>query len=311
MGLAMAYQNVNDPEVHATAKKLIEDALDNLLRNNWNVILPPDNRIVPTSSYFGDFAKQLAYLRIGKTVNPDKYGRLYDQYAPAAELTWIPTWFSSIDPLFQYYKFNLSHAAFSPLLFLETDPSIRAKAMVGYNMLWGAIHHHKNAYFDLLHILVQTPAERAAMAASPSSPNSRISLTDEIKALLNEWLIRRSLVLGPNGLPRNDVANWQYQSQLWPGGVSLYASLGGNPHWVANFALPITGRIGRGMDFMWQRDPFQVGMDEKIRRPGAPPPTETEVLASGAPGIHRLREGSAVDYLLAYYMAVYLGVVPK
>jgi hypothetical protein len=66
------------------------------------------------------------------------------------------------------------------------------------------------------------------------------------------------------------------------------------------------------MDFMWQRDPFQVGMNEKLRRPGTPlRPDETEVLESGAPGIHRLREGSAVDYLLAYYMAVYFGVIPK
>ncbi len=311
MGLAMAYQNVNDPEVQATAKKLIEDALDNLLRNNWNVILPPDNRIVPTSSYLGDFPKQLAYLRIGKTVNPAKYGELYDKYAPAAELTWIPIWFSSIDPPFQYYKFNLSHAAFSPLLFLETNPSIRAKAMVGYNMLWGSIRHHKNAYFDLLHILVQTPADRAAVAASLSSPNSRINLTAEIQSLLNEWLIRRSLVMGPNGLPRNDVAKWEYQSLLWPRDVSLYASLGGNPKWISNFALPLWGRVGQGMDFMWQRHPFQVGMDEKIRRPGAPPPDQMEVLQNGAPGIHRLREGSAVDYLLAYYMAVYLGLLPS
>lgn len=311
MGLAMAYQNVNDPEVQATAKKLIEDALDNLLRNNWNVVLPPDNRIAPTSSYLGDFAKQLAYLRIGKTVNPAKYGPLYDKYAPAAELTWIPTWFSSIDPPEEYYKFNLSHAAFSSLLFLETDPSIRAKAMVGYNMLWGAIHHHKNAYFDLLHILVQIPADRAAVAASLSSPNSRINLTAEIQSLLNEWLIRRSLVMGPNGLPRNDVARWDYQSQLWPRDVSLYASLGGNPKWISNFALPLWGRVGQGMDFMWQRHPFQVGMDEKIRRPGAPAPDQMEVLQNGAPGNHRLREGAAVDYLLAYYMAVYLGLLPS
>jgi hypothetical protein len=65
------------------------------------------------------------------------------------------------------------------------------------------------------------------------------------------------------------------------------------------------------MDIMWQRDPFQVGMDEKIRRPGAPAPEEKEVLESGAPSNHRLREGAAVDYLLAYYMAVYLGVIPR
>jgi hypothetical protein len=285
--------------------------LDYLLRNNWNVILPPDNRIVPTSSYFGDFPKQLAYLRIGKTVNPAKYGPIYDRYAPAAELAWIPIWFSSIDPLFQYYKFNLSHAAYSPLLFLETDSSIRAKAMVGYSMLWRAIRHHKNAYFDLLHILVQVPADRAGMAAGPAPATPGVSLANEIQSLLNEWLIRRNRIMGPNGLPRNDVAYWEYQRDLWPRGVSLYAALGGKPKWISNNALPIWGRIGRGMDFMWQRDPFQVGMDEGMRRPGAPPPDQMEILRNGAQGIHRQREGAAVDYLLAYYLAVYLGVIPK
>jgi hypothetical protein len=65
------------------------------------------------------------------------------------------------------------------------------------------------------------------------------------------------------------------------------------------------------MDFMWQREPFQVGMSESTRKPGAPPPDEMEVLNSGAGGLMRLREGPAVDYLLAYYMAVYLGVIPK
>jgi hypothetical protein len=314
MGLGMAYQNVNDPEVRGIAKKLIEDALDYLLRNNWNVVLPPDNRIVPTSSFFGDFPKQLAFLRIGKTVNLAKYGAIYDRYAAAAELTWITVWFGSFDPLLQYYKFNLSHAAFSPLLFLETDPSIRARAMAGYRVLWGPIRHHKNAYFDLLHILVQTPAERTAMANSPAPTNTQISLADEIRSLLADWLVRLNdpEIKGPNGLPRDDIADWEYQSRLWPRDVLLYAPLaGGKPHWVAQYALPPSKRIGRGMDFMWQREPFQAAMSESLRKPGAPPPDITEVLNSGAGGLMRLREGPAVDYLLAYYMAVYLGVLPK
>lgn len=314
MGLAMAFQNVNDPAVRATAGRLIDDALDYLVaRGRWNVILPPDNRIASTSSFLGDFPKQLAFLRIGKTVNPARWGPLYDRYARAAEFAWIPIWFSSIDPLFQYYKFNLSHAAFSPLLFLETDPAVRAQAMIGYNMLWRSVRHHRNAYFDLLHILVQAPADRAAAAATvaPGSPADRsVTLGDEIRTLLNDWLARRNLVAGPNGLPRNDVPDWRYQAALWPRDVSLYASPGAKPQWVANFPLPLTGRIGRGMDFLWQRHPFQVGMDEKVRRPGAPPPEQAEILRTGAPGVHPRREGPGVDYLIAYYLARYLGIVP-
>jgi hypothetical protein len=318
MGLGMAYVNVKDDQyVQETTKKLIEDALDYLLRNDWNVVLPPDNRIVPNSSFIGDFPKQLAFLRIGKTVNSSKYGGLYDRYAAAAELTWITVWFSSFEPLTQYYKFNLSHAAFAPLLFLETDPAIRAKAMTGYRVLWGPVRHHKNVYFDLLHILVQSPAERAAMANSPAPTTPAyptITLADEIRSLLADWLVRLNdpQIKGPNGLPRNDIADWEYQSRLWPRDVTLYAPIDGSrPRWVAQYALPISKRVGRGMDFMWQREPFQAAMSESIRKLGAPPPDITEVLNSGAGGLMRLREGPAVDYLLAYYLAVYLGVIPR
>ncbi|MDF0644454.1 MAG: hypothetical protein P0111_10510 [Nitrospira sp.] len=314
MGLGMAFQNVDDPDVKGTARKLVEDALDYLLRNDWNVVLPPDNRIAPSSSFFGDFPKQLALLRVGKTVNSAKYGALYDRYAPAAELTWISVWFGAFEPLTQYYKFNLSHAAFASLLFLETDPAIRARAMAGYKVLWGPVRHHKNAYFDLLHILVQAPPERAAMAGSPAPTNARMSLADEIRSLLSDWLVRLNdpQIKGPNGLPRNDIADTAFQSGLWPRDVTLYAPIDGSrPRWVANYALPVSKRIGRGMDFMWQREPFQAAMSESKRTPGALPPDETEVLASGAGGLMRLREGPGVDYLLAYYMAVYLGVIPK
>lgn len=98
------------------------------------------------------------------------------------------------------------------------------------------------------------------------------------------------------------IADWEYQSRLWPRDVTLYASLdGGRPRWVVQYALPISKRIGRGMDFMWQREPFRIGMAESKHRPGADPPGQLEVLTSGAGGLMRLREGPAVDYLLAYY----------
>jgi len=38
---------------------------------------------------------------------------------------------------------------------------------------------------------------------------------------------------------------------------------------------------------------------------------EIQSLLNSAQGSHRLREGAAVDYLLPYYLAVYLGVISK
>lgn len=82
MGLGLAWQLV--PDVRAEAGRLVEEALDYLLRNRWNVVLPPGGRIETT--FLGDFPKQLAFLRIGKTVNPGKYADEDDQVAAAAEL---------------------------------------------------------------------------------------------------------------------------------------------------------------------------------------------------------------------------------
>lgn len=312
MGLAFAYQLVPDPEVRATAQRLIENALDFLLRNNWNVPLPPDNRI--ETNFMGDFPKQLAFLRIGKTVNPEKYGARYDDVAAATELAWIPVWFSSLDPLFQYYKFNLTHAAFGPALFLEGDQATRARWMTSYRVLWRAVRHHRNAWFNLLHVLVQAPGERASVAGSPTNPNAAVPLSDEVKILLGEWLRKRDSTKGPNGLPLNRVAEAQPQVALWPNDIGRYQAIEGTRSCLARYPLPMYGRIGKGMDFSWQRHPFSLSVGDAACNP-ATPPTEAQILQNGAPAQagdldHRLREGPAVDFLLAYWLGAYLGVIP-
>jgi len=312
MGLAFAHQLVPDPEVRATTQRLIEDALDFLLRNNWNVRLPPNNRI--ETNFMGDFPKQLAFLRIGKSVNPAKYGARYDDVAAAAELAWISVWFSSLDPLFQYYKFNLTHAAFGPALFLETDAATRARWMTSYRVLWRAVRHHRNAWFDLLRVLMHAPSERASIAGSPTNPNAAVPLSDEVKILLGEWLRKRDSTEGPNGLPLNRVAEAAPQVALWPNDIGRYQAIEGTRSCLARYPLPMYGRIGKGMDFSWQRHPFSLSVGDAACNP-ATPPTETQILQNGAPAQtgdldHRLREGPAVDFLLAYWLGAYLGVIP-
>jgi hypothetical protein len=311
MGLAYTYALVPDPEVQATVRGLIEQALDTLISNKWNVVLPPDNRIAATSSFIGNFDKQLAFLRIGKSVNPTKYGPLYDEVAAAAEVMWLPAWFSALDPIPDYYKFNLLHAVLGPALFLEGDPALRAHYMTAYNVVRRATGHHRNAYFNLMRILVEPPAQRALTAASPSASNPEISLREEIQSILAEWLERRTRVASVSGLPLNLVAAPPYQASLWPQNVALYTSTHLSRSYQARYALPVWGRIGRGMDFMWERSPFDVGF--KFHDPSRPectvmPPTAGQILECGsAPR----REGPGVDYLLAYWLGAYLEVLPK
>lgn len=322
MGLGFAALLIPDPEVKQTASQLIEGVLDHLLANYWNFMLAPYDRI--RTSYFGNYDMQLTFLRIGKAINPQKYGPVYDHFAPASQLTWVQTWFTSIDPIIAYYKFNLSTAYIAPLFFVEDNPDLRKNYMTAYNILRRATAHHKNAYFDLVRILIETPDRRAMVANSqpdPPAPNPMaVPLKEQIKTVLAEWLQRRQRVAAQDGLPMNLVAYPEFQVDLWKkNDVAVYASAGYDTsggasigqRYVSKYALPVWGRIGDGMDFAWQRNPFDVGVHfQDSARPACAvtPPTAEEIKICGS---DPKREGPGVDYLLPYWLAVYLGVLPK
>ena len=324
MGLTFAALLIPDPEVKQTASQLLEGALDHLLANQWNFMLAPYDRI--RTSYFGNYDMQLTFLRIGKTINPQKYGPVYDHFAPASQLTWIQTWFTSIDPVSKYYKFNLSMAYVAPLLFLEDNPDLRRNYIVAYNILRRATAHHKNAYFDLVRILIEMPDRRATVANSPPDPPGAspvaAPLKEQIKTVLAEWLQRRHDVAAKDGLPMNIIGppGQKLQVDLWTQNqVAVFTSAGFDTsdgasvgkRYVSKYALPVWGRVGDGMDFAWQRHPFDIAVHfQDSARPACAvtPPTLEEVQMCGS---DPKREGPGVDYLLPYWLAVYLGVLPK
>lgn len=316
MGLAYAYFLVQDSEVRKTAQELIESALDHLLGpGQWNILLPPYDRI--RTSYFGNLDMQLTFLRIGKSINPQKYGPVYDHFAPASDVIWVPTWFTILDPVSAYYKFNLAQAFFSPLLFIEDQPAVRANYLRTYNLLWRATAHHKNAYFDLVRMLIEAAGQRLTPALAPGSMTPPAPPRGEIPVLLTEWLMRRKQVAGQDGLPLNRVANPKFQKDLWPAMIDVYtaasADSGVSRGYQAKMPLPVWARIGDGMDYVWQRSPFGVAvhLNDSSRPfcdPQKTPPTENSIYVCGSdPG----REGPGVDYLLPYWMGIYLGVLPK
>ncbi|HEV8307698.1 MAG TPA: hypothetical protein VGW35_08515, partial [Methylomirabilota bacterium] len=312
MGLAYAYALVPDADVRRTAKKLIEQTLDHLLENHWTVVLPPENRAA--TFFIGNFDQQLAFLLIGRLVNPGKYGPRYDRDVAAAGAAWLPTWFSVLDPVPKYYKFNLAHAGGLLPLFLETDETRRAGYLTAYRMLRKATRHHRSAYFNLSRILIELPARRASVALEPSGSNPQLTLKDEIRSILADFLERRRLLLpaGGTGIPRNFVADPKYQVRRWPNDVAVYRPLeGGGKGYQVTFAMPPTGRIGGGMDYMWEVSPFGYALkfgDPRCSVGLGRVPTEEMIRRCGS---DLNREGPGVDYLLAYWLGVYLGVVPR
>lgn len=306
MGLAYAYALVPDPAVQSAAKGLIERSLDFLLLHRWNIPLPPTGRIGTT--YLGDLDTQLAYLRIGKTIDPAKYGAIYDRFAPASALMWIPTWLSDLDPVVQYYKFNLGEAVYGPAVLFEQDAQLRSNYLRAYRILRHPTALHRNAYFDAVDLLV------GASAASSSSPVGYKTVGAEITGTLYEWLQRRQLLAGPEGLPTNVVSDHAANAiiGLWPGNVRPVGTLYGGAPLLATAALPVQNRIGNGMDFVWEHDPFSSGLAL-----GAGQCTLNAFSAAPTPGLIKTcgsdklqREGPGVDYLLPYWMSVYLRVLP-
>jgi hypothetical protein len=182
MGLGYAYALIPDATIQAQIRTLVDSALDFLvMRNNWNVPLPPTGRV--TTTFIGDIDTQLSLLRIGASVDPAKFGARYQSVAAAVELAWIPVWISTVDPVVAYFKFNLGHAGMGPAAYLETDPALKAGYLRSYRILAAATLTHRNAYFNLVDILIGS-----ATASSPSASNPSMTRAAEITSDLADWL---------------------------------------------------------------------------------------------------------------------------
>jgi len=307
-GLFSAWSLVEDSGVKNGAAKRLSNLIDYIaLQHNWNVPLPPDTKAVCTS-YLGAFDHQLTLLRIGATVDPAKFSAAYEKVKAASACTWVSLWTTVLDPLSMYYKFNLSHAAMVPLLLAETDAQLRQDYFTAYNILREATSHHRNAWFNLASILVQLPQDRAIyMATTMAGSNPSMHLPEEIKGILVEWLERRDRVKETNGLPTNDVPDPQSIVDLWndqPDQIQKYTASDGSSSYIAKFALPVDQRVGGIMEFTWQNDPFRLGVPG-TKAPGKLTLQEAKVTAEPR------RECTGVDYLLTYWIAVYLGILPK
>jgi hypothetical protein len=312
-GLYAAYQFVTDPDVQAGAQGHITALLTYLLENNWNLPLPPANAVC--TSYLGAFDHQLALLRIGASVNPQAFQAAYARVAAASAAIWLPVWVTALDPLDGgYYKFNLSHAAFSPLLLAEGTAELRQNYRQAYDILRYATAHHRNAYFNLVRILVELPADRSAALAIPSGSNPGLPLKEEIQSTLAEYVRRLGMAKASNGMPTSAFPDPAGQLALWPDQAQPYTQLfEGNRSYIAPYCLPVYERNGSIMEFIWQNDPVTL-----MFSPDSVPPLpatgvtlqmqqiQTDINDNSEPG----RECSGLDYLLPYWLAVYLGVLP-
>jgi hypothetical protein len=305
LGLAFAHELVDDPEVRTRTATLGSDMVRYLDAHGWEIKVPPSD--TKGQNYWGGWDAVLSLLRLGATFDPGRFQAKYDAASAAIPIAWVPVWFGTLDPLSEYYKFNLGQATLASALLLEHNTARRAGYDYAYRVLSTPLLRHKNAYFSAVEIFNRPADQRAAAASEAAGSNPQISRADEIRSLLLSWERRRQLIEGPNRLPKNDIAHMDRLLALWPSNVGLYTTFDVKPHCFARYALAPEDRIGNGMDFMWQRHPFGTGAKPHhctaAQRPG-----EAELRHDGA---EATREGSGVDFLLPYWMSVYTGAVAR
>lgn len=215
-GLNAAFVHTDDPELHDAAAALVTRMLDRLLERNWSVVMPNGQS---ANTFAVRVDQQLALLKTGARLNPERYAARYDQARRSgATATYLPILFDVLDDNSSYFKFNLNHLTFYLLLAGDTNDPSRGAYLRSFELMRRTTDDHGNAYFDLLDTAIRgRDARRDA----------------NIRRLLDEWLTR------PRRDPFVDLR----------GKVRQCGSRACDP-------IPVPDRVTT--DFLWQRSPFQL-----------------------------------------------------
>jgi hypothetical protein len=217
-GLGVVYDLVpeaKDPAVRPIVRDLVTRLLDDLLAHDWAVVMP-DGRV--STVFVGRFDQQLAFLQLGRVVNPGRFAALYRDFRSRnAALVAGPLAIDGVDDHDSYFKFNLDYVNMYTLIHFEEEGVGRRIYLDAYHVLRDRTVTHRNAHFNMI--------DRAVRGAD--DPRDR-----ETVDLLEAWLER----------PRRD------------GWVDLRGSVAACGDDRACDPIPVEDQVRT--DFLWQRSPF-------------------------------------------------------
>src|SRR5438067_2166064 len=215
-GLGIAYDMVSDNQVRSQVRREVTRLLNNLIANNWAVVMPDGS----TSTVFEGHPEQiLSFLQVGRHVNPDQFDLVYQTYrASLAATVPDPIAYDCGDDHNHYFKFNLDTINLYNLIRLEeSNSAFLIHYRNAYTVLWNTTQAHQNAHFDLVNRALQGPDA---------------ARDQETVQLLEQWLQR----------PRRD-----YWVDLTP----KYSACGQLDRSCT--IVPVSERPNT--DFLWQRSP--------------------------------------------------------
>jgi hypothetical protein len=216
-GMGVAYDLIEDAATRAQIAAVTTRLLTQLIDWNWNVVMP-DGSLSTTFLIRPD--QRLAFLQVGKHVNPAQFADTYARDAAGlAVTTGLPLGIDSSDDKSSYFKFNLDFISLFNLIRLERDAGLRASYEQGYAAIRRVTSGHRNAHFNMIDRALHGPNE---------------ARDAEARADLEAWLKR----------PRTDVfVDWR----------GKLAACGSN-----EACSPLAVEQRPPSDFVWQIDPFQL-----------------------------------------------------
>lgn len=184
-GLGFTYRFVNN----ATIRGVIRDTVDTMLEFcencGWKFV-DIDGRThlmgaeAINSKPFTDAGYCLAFLIVGKTVNPDRWAPLYEEYArdrlfarKVGKQTefgfhYMFSWAAG------YFNIDLMMIIAGCLTVLETDPQLDALYKQFLNKVYSIIKYHRNAWFDSFYALGMSSLEFDVYDSYIGAPNVEI-----------------------------------------------------------------------------------------------------------------------------------------
>ncbi len=275
MGLGFVYLLVDDDNIREKVQYLVEDMLDYFLDTGWLYMKPGDDpNGTDLDSGFWIFGTAgiwtLSYLKVGCLVNPDKYEKLYHEYAHErdyAHRSALP-FISRTNVIQSYYGLLLDWEVLFILLMLEEDQGLRE---IYYNYIaevYDYTKHDRNAQFNTMWLAINNINEDNA------NEEEKIIIGDIGDCLMRYYgtiqrFPGRAISLKNENIDRSKSENWV---NFFKSGIGSYFY----PFYreiyqfevVADTAL--TPDLRPQTDYLWSRPPYwfeQVG-DGTMEGPG-------------------------------------------
>lgn len=245
-GLFVVHDLVPDPQVRATAARVITSMTDYLIRKSWIIDedRAPTNFSAGVGGTFPTFwlgvpTQKLAILLTAARLDPARFSGELARWSPLSRMAWLSQW-SGTFGLDDYFGYVLAHCTYYTHLRQETDAQRFYDMGRAYRVMRRAVGHHKNAYFDAIHV-----------ALDPADARYKGS----VREALVRYVERPHRKVAPATF---DPSKITYAPFTFPfGSYSAGASAAAGPVTVQLPTEPLSPELRNGEDdTIWQRNPF-------------------------------------------------------